>query len=69
VVEPLRLIREEAAGLLKELKKLCGAGGTLRSTQTRDGRPAFALEIQGDRTEPIIAELERRGYDAHRAGG
>jgi translation initiation factor 1 len=50
----------EAEALLKELKRLCGTGGSLK-----DG----VLEVQGDRCEAVMEELGRRGIKAKRAGG
>lgn len=46
--------------LASELKRLCGAGGTLRGD---------VLEIQGDFRDRLRAELERRGYTVKIAGG
>lgn len=43
-----------------DLKRLCGAGGTLR-----DG----AIEIQGDHRERIADRLRGRGYQVKLAGG
>ena len=48
------------AGLLSELKRLCGTGGTLRGD---------ILEIQGDFRERLQTELERRGYTVKIVGG
>jgi translation initiation factor 1 len=45
---------------LGELKRLCGAGGTLR-----DG----ALEIQGDHRDRIAEKLTSLGYKVKLAGG
>jgi translation initiation factor 1 len=45
---------------LAELKRLCGAGGTLR-----DG----AIEIQGDHRERISQRLQALGYRVKLAGG
>jgi translation initiation factor 1 len=46
--------------LVTELKRLCGAGGTLR-----DG----VVEIQGDHRERIAETLRTRGYRVKLAGG
>lgn len=46
--------------ILKDFKKICGAGGTLK-----DG----VVEVQGDHCELILKELQRRGIAAKRAGG
>ncbi len=45
---------------LKELKRLCGAGGALRDN---------AVEIQGDHAERLIADLTARGLRVRRVGG
>jgi translation initiation factor 1 len=39
--------------LLRELKNLCGAGGTLKENE---------LEIQGDQRDVLRAHLEGKGY-------
>jgi translation initiation factor 1 len=69
VVHPLQLSRDAAESLLRELKQRCGSGGTLRPEPARDGRAAFALELQGDHVDVIVAELSAAGFDAKRAGG
>ncbi|MBI4314710.1 MAG: translation initiation factor [Chloroflexi bacterium] len=46
--------------LCAELKKLCGAGGTVR-----DGE----IEIQGDHRERIAAHLQQSGYRTKFVGG
>jgi translation initiation factor 1 len=46
--------------LAADLKRLCGAGGTLR-----DG----AIEIQGDHRERIAERLRGKGYQVKLAGG
>lgn len=46
--------------LAKELKMLCGSGGTLN-----DG----VIEIQGDHVEKIMTRLRDRGYTVKRSGG
>lgn len=46
--------------LATELKRRCGAGGTVK-----DG----VIEIQGDHRDLLVAELTQRGYTVKRAGG
>ena len=62
-VTVIRGLPERAAKLearAAELKRLCGAGGTLR-----DG----AIEIQGDHRERIAERLRGLGYRVKLAGG
>ena len=62
-VTVVRGMPEQGAALearLSELKRLCGAGGTLR-----DG----AIEIQGDHRERISERLTALGYKVKLAGG
>jgi translation initiation factor 1 (eIF-1/SUI1) len=66
---PLVLTREEAEALLSSWKKLCGSGGALKAGKTREGTPAFELEIQGDHADRLVAELLKAGYKAKRSGG
>lgn len=66
---PLVLTREEAEALLSSWKKLCGSGGALKAGKTREGAPAFELEIQGDHADRLVAELLKEGYKAKRSGG
>ena len=60
VVSGLTLDALELDELAARLKKLCGAGGTVK-----DGR----IEIQGDHRDRLVAELCRLGFQAKRAGG
>lgn len=60
VVTGLPLLDEQLAKLAGELKRKCGAGGTVR-----DG----VIEIQGEHREVLVAELEERGYRVRRSGG
>jgi len=69
VAGPLILAREEAEALLSSWKKLCGSGGALKAVKTREGVPAFELEIQGDQADRLVAELLKAGYKAKRSGG
>jgi translation initiation factor 1 len=56
------LVMDESAlsDLTTKLKKVCGAGGTLK-----DG----CIEIQGDHRDQIMSELQRLGYKPKRSGG
>ena len=62
VCGPLILCRDTVRDLLKQLRKQCGTGGTLKLIETRDGHPAFELELQGDHTERLVDELNARDY-------
>jgi len=46
--------------LAKELKQLCGTGGTLK-----DG----VIEIQGDQRDKLLPILQQKGWTVKRAGG
>ena len=50
----------QAAELARDLKRLCGSGGSLV-----DG----VIEIQGDHREKIVANLQGRGLQVKNAGG
>ncbi len=60
VARGFQLSAEDMKALQKSLKKLCGAGGTVKGDE---------IEIQGDHREKIIAELSRLGFKVKRAGG
>ena len=60
VVSGLALDALQLDELAARLKKLCGAGGTVK-----EGR----IEIQGDHRDRLVAELCRLGFQAKRAGG
>jgi translation initiation factor 1 len=47
------------AALGKSLKAACGTGGTVKGG---------VIEIQGDHTERIMAELQAKGHKVKRAG-
>jgi translation initiation factor 1 len=51
---------EKLEALAKDLKQLCGTGGT-----TRHG----VIELQGDHRERLVEELQKRGHRVKRAGG
>lgn len=46
--------------LAKQLKRKCGAGGTVKNG---------TIEIQGEHRETLLEELRREGYPARRCGG
>jgi translation initiation factor 1 len=69
VAGPLVLARAEAEALLATWKKMCGSGGSLKAAQTREGAPAFELEVQGDHADRLVDELLRAGFKAKRSGG
>jgi translation initiation factor 1 len=50
----------QLAALARELKQLCGTGGTVK---------AAVIEIQGDHRDRIVGELQRRGLRVKRCGG
>jgi translation initiation factor 1 len=69
VVGPLVLTRADAADLLAAWKRLCGGGGTLRTSRLPGGDACFEAELQGDHADRLTAELLQAGYRAKRAGG
>lgn len=60
VITGLPLNDAELETLATKLKSACGAGGAVK-----DGK----IEIQGDHRDRLVAELNKLGYDAKRAGG
>jgi translation initiation factor 1 len=46
--------------LAKQLKRRCGAGGTVKDR---------VIEIQGDHRDLLVEELTKQGYTVKRAGG
>jgi translation initiation factor 1 len=58
VVHGLAAAELEATG--KELRRLCGTGGTAKNG---------VVELQGDHRDKIIAHFEERGRRVKRAGG
>jgi translation initiation factor 1 len=60
VITGLSAGESELEALAQQLKRLCGAGGTVK-----DG----TIEIQGDHCEKVLARLNELGLRARRAGG
>ncbi len=60
VITGLNLADAEAKALLKQLKKHCGTGGTIKPN---------LLELQGDKVETLIDFLYQQGYRPKRSGG
>jgi translation initiation factor 1 len=60
VIRDLQLTPQDLKALGKQLKTLCGSGGTVK-----DGH----IEVQGDHREKIADELQRLGYKFKFVGG
>jgi translation initiation factor 1 len=60
VIRGLPLEGEELEQLATRLKKLCGAGGGVKSG---------CIEIQGEHRDRLVSELCKLGFEARRAGG
>jgi translation initiation factor 1 len=60
VVRNLQLTPEDMRALVSQLRKACGAGGTVKEG---------VIEIQGDHREKVAAELQQLGYRTKLAGG
>ncbi len=59
-VTGLPMRADDLASLARDLKRLCGTGGSVK-----DG----VIEIQGDRRDAVMEELARRDIRAKRTGG
>ncbi|MFK7803784.1 MAG: translation initiation factor Sui1 [Anaerolineae bacterium] len=60
VITGLRLNEKDLKALAKELKKKCGAGGTVAERN---------IEIQGDLRDRLVELLTKKGYTVKRVGG
>lgn len=59
-ISGISLPDKELAALARELKQLCGTGGTVKN---------YVIEIQGDHRDKLKSALEDRGYQVKLAGG
>jgi translation initiation factor 1 len=60
VITGLPLDEQALQKLATDLKRKCGAGGTVKG---------HTIEIQGDHRDALVAELNQRGYTVKRSGG
>jgi translation initiation factor 1 len=60
LISGMPLDATELKDFARQLKSMCGAGGTVH-----DG----AIEIQGDHREVLLQELKKRGWTAKLVGG
>lgn len=60
VITGLPLDEQGLQKLATDLKRRCGAGGTVKGN---------TIEIQGDHRDLLVAELTARGYTVKRSGG
>lgn len=60
LIKGVLLAETELHALIKDFKRLCGSGGTLK-----DG----VIEIQGDHREKLAEELKKRGFKIKLVGG
>jgi translation initiation factor 1 len=60
LVKGLLLDAEALVALGKQLKTLCGTGGTVK---------AGVIEVQGDHCDRVIEALKGKGFTVKRAGG
>ncbi len=60
VITGLPLAADALEQLAGQLKRSCGAGGAVRGDR---------IEIHGEHRDRLVAELQKLGYDAKRAGG
>ena len=59
-ISGIELDEKSLAKLAKELKQLCGTGGSVKN---------FVIEIQGDNRDKLKSVLEQKGYTVKLAGG
>lgn len=59
-INGLNLPDKDLKQLAKQLKQLCGTGGSVKNG---------VIEIQGDHRDKLLSELENQGYTVKLAGG
>lgn len=59
-ISGIELDEKALALLAKELKQVCGTGGSVKD---------FVIEIQGDQREKLRTLLEQKGFKVKMAGG
>ncbi|MEH6467390.1 MAG: stress response translation initiation inhibitor YciH [Porticoccus sp.] len=59
-INGLDLPDKDLKQLAKQLKQLCGTGGSVKNG---------VIEIQGDHRDKLLTELENQGYTVKLAGG
>jgi len=60
LISGIPLAEKELKELAKVLKQKCGCGGTVKNS---------IIEIQTDQRDLLIEELQKKGYQAKKAGG
>ena len=60
VISGLAFAEAQIVALGKELKTLCGSGGTVKNG---------VIEVQGDHVDRIVLALIAKGFQAKRSGG
>ena len=60
LVTGVPLDESKLRNLAKQLKRQCGAGGTVKDR---------VIEIQGDHRDLLVEELKKQGYTVKRTGG
>jgi len=60
LISGLPLAEQELKALARELKQRCGCGGTVKEG---------VIEIQTDQRDLLVAELQKQGFAAKKAGG
>ena len=60
VITGVPLPAPELKDLSRQLKQVCGSGGTIKNG---------VIEIQGDHRDRLMAELKKHGFTVKRSGG